>query len=68
MSGMFRKDIYPTDLHMSISALCFSYVSNKYTFGSIFDVNMSSAESIAKRKKSIVNTILSSVKLQDNRQ
>ena len=32
----FRSDVDPIDLHMSISALCFYNVSNRYTFSTIF--------------------------------
>ena len=60
--GVIRSDVDPTDLHMSISALCFYSVSNRYTFSTIFKTDMTSAKALAARKKSIVATILASVR------
>lgn len=56
--GAIRKDIDPTDLLMSISALCFFTVSNRYTFGTIFDRDMTTATALAKRREVVVETIL----------
>jgi AcrR family transcriptional regulator len=60
--GTFRKNIDPTDLHMSISALCFYSVSNRHTFSTIFKVDMTTPKALAARKKSVVATILAAVK------
>jgi AcrR family transcriptional regulator len=60
--GLFRKDIDPVDLHMSISALCFYNVSNRYTFASNFGVDMSSAKSHKKRRTQIAEIILAWVR------
>jgi AcrR family transcriptional regulator len=60
--GVFRDDVDPTDLHMSISALCFYNVSNRYTFGAIFNTDMSSPAALERRKQSIVATILAAVR------
>jgi AcrR family transcriptional regulator len=61
-TGAFRKDVDPTDLHMSISALCFYSVSNRHTFSTIFKVDMTTPKALAARKKSIVATILAAVR------
>ena len=61
-SRVFRQDVDPTDLHMSISALCFYSVSNRYTFSTIFKVDMTSPKALAARKKSIIATILAAVR------
>ena len=58
----FRDDIDPIDLHMSISALCFYSVSNRHTFSAIFRADMTSPEALARRRQSIIDTILASVK------
>jgi AcrR family transcriptional regulator len=60
--GAVREDVDPTDLHMTISALCFYSVSNRYSFSTIFDADMTSPAALAARKKSIVATILAAVK------
>ena len=61
-TGVFRKDVDPTDLHMSISALCFYSVSDRHTFSTIFKVDMTTPKALAARKKSIVATILAAVR------
>lgn len=60
--GAFRQDVDPTDLHMSISALCFYSVSNRHTFSTIFKVDMTTPRALAARKKSIIATILAAVR------
>jgi AcrR family transcriptional regulator len=53
----FRSDLDPIDLHMSISALCFYNVSNRYTFSAIFDKDMVSPKALAKRREIVVDTV-----------
>jgi AcrR family transcriptional regulator len=60
--GIFRAGIDPVDLHMSISALCFYNVSNRYTFASNFGVDMSSAKSLKNRRTQITDIILAWVR------
>ena len=55
--GVFRDDLDPVDLHMSISALCFFNVSNRYTFSLIFKRDMDSAEAIEARRRNIVDMV-----------
>jgi AcrR family transcriptional regulator len=57
-AGVFRADIDPVDLHMSISALCFFNVSNQHTFSLIFKRALDTADNIATRRESIVEMIL----------
>jgi AcrR family transcriptional regulator len=42
-SGAFIRNIDPVDLHMMISAFCVFRVANRYTFGTIFDRDLTSA-------------------------
>lgn len=46
-SGEFTANIDPLDLHMLISSFCVFQVSNRYTFGYLFDVDFDDAERIA---------------------
>ncbi|WP_198414773.1 TetR/AcrR family transcriptional regulator [Piscinibacter terrae] len=55
---VFRKDIDPIDLHMTISALCFFSVANRHTFGLIFKRDMQSPKALRDRRDSIVETIV----------
>ena len=57
-SGVFRKDLNPIDLHMSISALCFFNVANRYTFSTIFKVDMASPAETAARRESVADMVL----------
>jgi hypothetical protein len=56
--GVFRADVDPIDLHMSISALSFYNVSNRHTFSFIFDRDLGAAEVHAARREVVVDTIL----------
>ncbi|MDG5489665.1 TetR/AcrR family transcriptional regulator [Sphingomonas sp. BGYR3] len=55
--GLFREGIDPVELHMTISALCFYNVSNRYTFSFGFERDMTSAKAIARRRMSVVDII-----------
>jgi len=55
---VFRSDIDPVSLHMSISALCFYNVSNRYTFSQIFQRDMVSPSAVARRRATVVDMIL----------
>ena len=57
-AGEFRRGLDPVDLHMSISALCFFNVSNRHTFSLIFKRDLLSAESLARRRDSIVDMVV----------
>jgi len=61
--GVFRPDVDPVDLHMSISALCFFNVANRATFSTIFKRDMGSSRALAARRTQVVDTILRYVKL-----
>lgn len=53
----FREGIDPVELHMTISALCFYNVSNRYTFSFGFDRDMSSPKALARRRMSVIDVI-----------
>jgi len=56
-SGEFRPGIDPIELHMSISALCFYNVSNRYTFSTIFGRDMTSPKAAAARREVVGDII-----------
>src|SRR6476660_1855893 len=60
--GVFRHDVDPVDLHMSISALSFFNIANRATFSTIFKRDMASAKALAARRNQVVDTILRYVK------
>jgi AcrR family transcriptional regulator len=61
-SGVFRNEIDPVDLHMTISALCFFNVANRPTFSTIFKQDMGSPKARANRRTQILDTIVRYVK------
>jgi len=62
VSGVFREGLDPADIHASISALAFFNVSNRHTFGVIFQQDNQSPAYIAMRRDNIVEMILRYVK------
>jgi len=60
--GVFRDDIDPIHLHMSISALCFHNVSNRHTFSIIFKHDMTSPAALRTRRTVVIDTILDAVR------
>lgn len=60
--GVFRAGLDPADIHASISALTFFNVSNRHTFGLIFNQDISAPSYIANRRENIVQMVLRYVK------
>jgi AcrR family transcriptional regulator len=56
--GLFREEIEPVEMHMTISALGFHYVSNRYTFSVLFDLDMKSEEAFTKRRDEVIDVVL----------
>jgi AcrR family transcriptional regulator len=57
-AGQFRADVNPVDLHLLISALCVFRVSNRFTFGKIFGIDLSDAKIRKRQKKMILEAVL----------
>lgn len=60
--GVFRADVDPVDLHMSISALSFYNVSNRHTFSFIFERDLGAPAVHAARRDSVIDTIVRAVR------
>jgi hypothetical protein len=56
--GVFRADLDPVDVHMMISAFCFFRVSNRHTFGALFDRDLASPELRTRHKRMIGDAII----------
>ena len=56
--GVFRKDVSALDLHLFISAFCVFRVSNRFTFGTIFDCDLSEPAVRSRHKKMLVDAVL----------
>jgi AcrR family transcriptional regulator len=55
--GVFRSDLDPVDVHLLISAFCFFRVSNRFTFGAIFDRDLSDSKLRKRHKRLITEAI-----------
>ena len=55
--GVMRK-VDPTRLYMSIAALCFFNVSNRYTFQKIFNLDLISPRAAELRKAEVADMII----------
>jgi AcrR family transcriptional regulator len=58
-SGLFRDDVDPVDLYISICALGYLYFSNQYTLGVIFGRDLITPSALKRRKTSIADMIVS---------
>lgn len=57
-SGLFRSDIDPVDLYISICALGYLYFSNKHTLGVIFGRDLTAPPAVKRRKDTITDMIM----------
>lgn len=55
--GVFRSDLDPVDVHLIISAFCFFRVSNRHTFGAIFNRDLSDQKLRKRHKKMIIEAV-----------
>jgi AcrR family transcriptional regulator len=56
--GAFRPGLDQIDIHMTISALTFFNVSNRYTFSKIFNRDIADAKVRARRREIVIDTVL----------
>ena len=54
----FRRGIDPKQLHLTISGLSFSFVSNRHTFSRIFELDMHTEEAKGLRREIVIETVL----------
>jgi AcrR family transcriptional regulator len=56
--GVFRVDVSAIDVRLVIGALCFFRVSNRYTFGALFDCDLADATLRRRHRQMIVDAVL----------
>lgn len=56
--GLFRSGLNPLDIHMLISSFCFYRVSNRHTFGTIFQIDLSAEDNKQRHKQVICESVL----------
>src|SRR5258708_7907791 len=59
LSGQFRQDVEPVDFYVSMCALCIMHFSNQHSLGVIFGREMASAANVARRRRTVVEFVLS---------
>ncbi len=57
-SGQFRADVNAIDVRLVIGALCFFRVSNRYTFGALFDIDLADPQIRTRHRQMIVDAVL----------
>jgi AcrR family transcriptional regulator len=57
--GLFRRDVDPVEIHKAMAALGMFNVTNRYTFGAIFQRDMGCAGDMARRRDIVADMILS---------
>lgn len=57
-NGQFRADVNAIDVRLVIGALCFFRVSNRYTFGALFDVDLADPQIRSRHRHMIVDAVL----------
>jgi AcrR family transcriptional regulator len=57
--GRFRSDVDPVEVHKSIAALGMFNVTNRHTFGAIFQRDMGARGDVARRRDIVADIILS---------
>lgn len=53
-SGEFRRGVEAVDLHLLMSSFCFYRVSNRHTFGEIFQINLTDDDVLKQRHKQMI--------------
>jgi TetR/AcrR family transcriptional regulator len=56
--GAFRKDVDPVQLYITIASLCFFYVSNIYTLGALFDLDLERPAALRERRRHVTDVVL----------
>jgi TetR/AcrR family transcriptional regulator len=57
-AGVFRKGIDPIQLYISISALCYHYISNQHTFSVLFGFDLMNSRRLKVRREHTVDMVL----------
>jgi len=57
--GVFRKNVDPVQLYVSILSLCFIHLSNRYTLSIMFSMDLSDDEWLAERLKHVQSIVAS---------
>jgi AcrR family transcriptional regulator len=59
--GLFRKEVSARELYLTIAALGYFYLSNRYTLSAFLNTNLLNKSAIARWQASMVDTVLKKV-------
>jgi AcrR family transcriptional regulator len=59
--GVFRQDVDPVDVHLLLSSFCFFRVSNRHTFSTLFQRDLSDPSLCALHKRMLIDAVLNEV-------
>jgi AcrR family transcriptional regulator len=62
--GAFRQSVDPVDVHLLISSFCFFRVSNRYTFGRLFERDLTDPTVRANHKRMLVEVVLNALRVK----
>ncbi|WP_274423345.1 TetR/AcrR family transcriptional regulator [Chelativorans sp. YIM 93263] len=60
--GVFRPGIDPVNVYITIAALGYFYLSNRYTLSAIFDRDLTNPARLKEWEEHVVNTVLATVR------
>ena len=61
--GIFREDVNPQQLHLTIAGICYYYIANRHTLSYLLDDNLLSPENLEERLDFNIKTIMRMVLL-----
>ena len=56
--GLFDRTVHPVDLHLLITSFSFYRVSNRHTFGKLFDIDLADTAVRSRQKAMIADAVL----------
>jgi AcrR family transcriptional regulator len=56
--GVFRRDVDPVQLYISIAGLCYFYVSNMHTLSTLFERDLDSPTALQERRQHVIDVVL----------
>lgn len=66
--GLFRDDVTPLDVHILISSFCVFRIANRYTFGTLFDWDLTAPENRTHLRTMLGDVILSYLRSNTGRE
>jgi AcrR family transcriptional regulator len=57
-AGLFRKDVDPVQLYISIAGLCFFYIGNIHTLSALFERDLKAQAALRERRQHVIDFVL----------